>query len=142
MPKNESQWPFMSVVLDQVLEEYCPNLLTIDEATELFRRFDYDKNNALDYRELQHFNAYIFKHFPRAGENETEKSTTTITKSTPRTTEVGGEGNEQVELNLEFCGLPSRMFFVCYNLTYLDLSFQVCFHKKKQNSNKKYKFLF
>lgn len=112
IPENESQWPFMRVVLEEIISEYCPNLLSVEKATELFRRFDYDKNDALDYEELQHFNAYIFMHFPRAGMDEKRD-----------TDEEDEEGT--VELNLEFCGLPSKMFFTCYNLTYLDLSFQV-----------------
>lgn len=102
IPENENQWSYMSVDLTQIEQTYCPNLLSFGEAAELFKRFDYDKNNQLDYRELQHFNAYIFKNFPRAGENE-----------------------RYTDDDRHFCGLPMKMFFTCSNLTHLDLSYQV-----------------
>lgn len=97
--------------LEEIIIEYCPNIMSIETATELFKRFDYDGNNFLDYKELQHFNAYIFKHFPRASDSEKNDDNT--------------DGSE---LNMEFSGLPSKMFFTCYNLTYLDLSFQVNYY--------------
>ncbi|CAF0782367.1 unnamed protein product [Brachionus calyciflorus] len=65
---NENQCPISSIELDKVIEMYCPNLLSLDEARALFTRFDADKNNFLDDKELQSFNAYIFKNFPRAKE--------------------------------------------------------------------------
>lgn len=126
VPEHESQWPYVRVRLEQVVEAFCPNLLSMETASELFRRFDYDKNNALDYKELQHFNAYVFKHFPRATDSPPIEAEKDKSSSSGRLkTSESIDADDEVELNLEFCGLPSKMFFTCHNLTYLDLSFQV-----------------
>ena len=68
LPENESQWSFLMVDYNKIKESYCPNLLSLKEAKAVFKRFDVDNNNILDFVELQKFNAFIFKHFPRLGE--------------------------------------------------------------------------
>lgn len=119
IPENESQWSYLMVDLNKFKSLYCPNLISYDEAKTIFQKFDTDKNNLLDYKELQQLNAYIFKMFPRLGE----------------------DGNEEMEENskkfqwfLYGRELLTRIY-KCHTLTYLDLSFQAI---KKISSDIKY----
>lgn len=114
LPDNENQWSLMTADLNKVYDMYCPNLLTIQEATQLFEESDSDKNGVLDYKDLQHFNALIFKRFPRAGDQDSKKN---------MRNQVDDTVSENVSL-----GLPAKAFFVSSALTYLDLSFQAFIH--------------
>ena len=122
VPENESQWPLMMIDLNTVISLYCPTLLSVEEATSIFKQFDYDNNNILDYKELQHFNAFIFKKFPRLESFASNKpdELTPIAKDEK-------EQDEQVQL-LPNASLSdnsmTKMFFLCKQLTYLDFSFQ------------------
>ncbi len=88
---------------------YCPNLLSVAEAQAMFQSADLDKNNLLDYQELQRFNAHVFKYFTRAG---------TGTEATNL------EATEDETVDMISLGMPKKAFFISNNLTYLDLSFQ------------------
>lgn len=68
LPENENLWSSMSADINKVVDSYCPCLMSLDEAKTAFKRFDYDNNMYLDYKELQHFNAFVFRNFPRAME--------------------------------------------------------------------------
>jgi hypothetical protein len=103
LPENEKQWSHMSIDLNHVTRQYCPNLLTIEEAKSIFTKYDYDNNGFLDYKELQHFNAFIFIHFPRLGDD--------LYKNSEFIQEAG------------LGGLFSSLFQF-KSLTCLDLSFQ------------------
>lgn len=115
LPENENQWSYTSVDLNRVLEMYCPNLLTVEEATQVFNKFDHDKNNILDFKELQGFNAYVFKNFPRAGENDAVEQVDN---------DNADAENMPSSAQADFAGITPKMFFICNSLTYLDLSFQ------------------
>ena len=96
----------MSVDLDKVIQMYCPNLLSVSEAQNLFAKADSDRNNLLDYQELQCFNAIIFKHFIRAGSHDI----------------TDGSLDEETN-NMTNLGMP-KSFFTSNFLSYLDLSYQ------------------
>ncbi len=67
LPENEQQWPQLYVGLNTLISLFCPTLLSQKEVTDLFRRFDYDKNFVLNYLEIQHLNAHLFEYFERLG---------------------------------------------------------------------------
>lgn len=112
LPENENLWSSMSVDINKVIDLYCPNLMSLDEAKTVFKRFDYDNNMFLDYEELQHFNAYIFKNFPRAIDKTRDFKFT--------------ENLSKLEEKLEKTIFASWKRIVTYKttITYLDLSFQ------------------
>ena len=107
LPENESQWSKMSADLMLIKSRYCPILLSTEEAENIFKRFDVDKNNLLDYKELQSFNAYIFKKFPRL----------------EVLGDLGTVIREKKAENLEKLASMNKIFQIP-TLTYLDLSFQ------------------
>ena len=107
LPENESQWVNMSADLNAIKNRYCPNLLSSEEATEIFKKFDSDRNNLLDFKELQAFNAFIFKKFPRL---EALSDFRAIMK------EKDPERLDQLA--------SMNKILLLTSLTYLDLSFQ------------------
>lgn len=112
LPENESQWSFLMVDLNKFKSLYCPNLIGNEEAKVIFSKFDTDKNNILDYKELQQLNAYIFKSFPRLGDN--------LTKTVPEESE---QDDKKFQWFLHGQKIMSKIYR-CVTLTYLDLSFQ------------------
>ena len=121
----------MSADLNKVISMYCPNLLTVEEAKEIFQKFDYDKNEMLDFKELQHFNAFIFQKFPRMtidtelgsfkkGDKQTKKENNNDENVAIPTIETE-HGN--LPHNLDIFGNLYRVFKI-KTLAYLDLSFQ------------------
>ena len=119
LPEIESQWANMTVDVNKVISMYCPNLMSIDEARVVFQRFDYDKNGLLDYKELQHLNAFIFKKFPRfgsdlKGDEDDEEKKESLNDSTDK--------NKLAIFFMDNSVLFT--FYRCVSLTYLDLSFQ------------------
>jgi Leucine-rich repeat (LRR) protein len=107
LPENENQWSNISADLDTIKNRYCPILLATEEADELFKKFDTDKNNLLDYKELQSFNAYIFKKFPRL----------------EVLADLGSVKREKDSEKLDILASMYKIFEIT-TLTYLDLSFQ------------------
>jgi Leucine-rich repeat (LRR) protein len=120
IPENESQWSFLMVDLNRFKSLYCPNLLSLSEAKAVFQRFDTSKNNILDYKELQQLNAYLFKSFPRLGD-ETSESVL------PADTDDSNPSDKKFSqyTNIFSSGRSIMLkIFKCVSLTYLDLSFQ------------------
>ena len=99
LPETQQNWPNLLVNLDTFISYYCPVLLSVAEALELFKKYDYDKNMVLNYTEIQHLNAELFQKYPRLGDKLTSID------SDP------------------FGGLPIALFQLA-SLSHLDLSFQ------------------
>jgi hypothetical protein len=71
LPESEQQWTQFYINLDTLVALYCPTLMSQNEAIQIFRKYDYDKNFVLNHLEIQHLNAYLFDHFERLGKCET-----------------------------------------------------------------------
>lgn len=67
LPEHENQWFNFMITPEDLIRNYCPTLMSVEEAISTFKKFDVSNNNLLDYIELQKLNAYLFKHFPRLG---------------------------------------------------------------------------
>ncbi len=101
LPPNENQWYSFMITVDDLIKLYCPILMSVDQAREVFKRFDVTNNNVLDYIELQKLNAHIWKLFPRLGDSAAKS------KHSVR----------------DYANMMGNVYR-CVSLTYLDLSFQ------------------
>ena len=99
LPETQQNWPNFLLNMETFINLYCPTLLSYTEANELFKKYDYDRNLVLNYREIQHLNAELFEKFPRLG-------------------------SKLLSVNDDiYGGIPSSLFQLT-SLAYLDLSFQ------------------
>ena len=73
LPPNENQWYNYMITVDDLIKLYCPILMSVEQARQVFKQFDLTNNNVLDYIELQKLNAYIWKQFPRLGDTSKSK---------------------------------------------------------------------
>jgi Leucine-rich repeat (LRR) protein len=99
LPETQQNWSTFLINMETLTSLYCPVLLSYNEATELFKKYDYDRNLVLNYTEIQHLNAELFEKYPRLGD-----------KLSSVDDDVYG-------------GLPIGIFHL-KSLSYLDLSFQ------------------
>ena len=99
LPETQQNWPHLLVNIDTFISFYCPVLLSVAEAVELFKKYDYDCNMVLNHIEIQHLNAELFRKYPRLGDKVTSVDSDPLG------------------------GLPIALFQLT-SLSYLDLSFQ------------------